>query len=129
MKTDNYAKAFLKSIEGKDVPVVLVCLKEILHKKNELYLLPSILRKVITLLERTGGTIVSSRYTLDEHSKEKVIGLLQKNFHDIKHERITFKLNKEILGGVSVSHNDFLFDGTINGALGQFKHIHGRQGV
>lgn len=121
MKTDNYAKAFLKSIEGKEAHAVLARLKEILHKKNELYLLPSILRKVITLLEREGATVISSRYTLDEHSKEKVISLLQKNFHDIKHERITFKLNKEILGGISISHHDFLFDGTINGALQKLK--------
>lgn len=120
MKTDNYAKAFLKSIEGKEAHAVLARLKEILRHKNELYLLPSILRKVITLLEREGETVVSSRYALDEHSKEKVTSLLRKNFHDIKHESITFKLDKQILGGVSVSHQDFLFDGTINGVLAKF---------
>ncbi len=120
MKTDNYAKAVLKSITGGDVSAVLLRLKELLRRKNELYLLPSILRKVITLLERTGATIVTSRYALDEHSKEKVTALLRKNFYDIKHESITFKLDKEILGGISVSHNDFLFDGTVNAALAKF---------
>jgi F0F1-type ATP synthase delta subunit len=121
MKTDNYAKAFLKSIEGKEARAVLARLKEILRQKNELYFLPSILRKVITLLEREGGTIISSRYALDEHSKEKVLTLLRKNFQDVKPESIAFKLNKQILGGVSVSHRDFLFDGTINGALQKIK--------
>lgn len=120
MKTDNYAKAFLKSIEWKDVPAVLARLKEILRQKNELYLLPSILRKIITRLERVGGTIIFSRYALDEHSKGKVISLLRKNFHDIKPESVVFKLDKKILGGVSVTHRDFLFDGTINGALVKF---------
>jgi F0F1-type ATP synthase delta subunit len=120
MKTDDYAKAVLTSIKSGDVSVILARLKEILRQKNELYLLPSILRKAITLLEREGKTTVSSRYTLDEHSKEKVLTLLQKNFQDIKPESITFKLNKQILGGVSVSHQDFLFDGTINGALTKF---------
>jgi F0F1-type ATP synthase delta subunit len=119
-ETNNYARAFLKSIEGKEAHAVLARLKEILRQKNELHLLPSILRKVITLLERGGGTLISSRYTLDEHSKEKVITLLQKNFQDIKPESIAFKLNKQILGGVSISHQDFLFDGTINGALAKF---------
>lgn len=120
MKTDNYAKAFLKSIEGKDVPAVLSRLKEILRHKNELYLLPSILRKAVILLERKSGTVVSSRYALDEHSKEKVTGLLRKNFDDIKRESVTFKMDKKILGGVFVVHRDFLFDGTINGALAKF---------
>ncbi|MBI2120061.1 MAG: F0F1 ATP synthase subunit delta [Parcubacteria group bacterium] len=121
MKTDTYAKAFIKSIEGKEAHEVLARLKEILRQKNELYLLPSILRKAVILLGREKGTTVLSRYALDVHSKEKIITLLQKNFHNIKTDSIQFHLDKKILGGVSISHQDFLFDGTINGALAEFK--------
>ncbi len=120
MKTDTYAKAFLASIKSGEVSVILARLKEILRHKNELYLLPSILRKAVTLLGREKGTTVSSRYTLDESVKEKIISLLRKNFHDIKTDSIQFHLNKKILGGISVSHNDFLFDGTINRTLAKF---------
>jgi F0F1-type ATP synthase delta subunit len=125
MKTDKeicvYAKAIFKSIVDENVFAILTRMKEILRQKNELHLFPSILRKVITLLERERGTIVSSRYALDEHSKEKVTGLLRKNFPDIKSESIAFKLDKQILGGVSVSHLDFFFDGTINSVLQKLK--------
>ncbi len=121
MKTDNYAKAFLKSITGGEVSVVLARLKELLRRKNELYLLPSILRKAIAILGREGATTVSSRYALNENSKKSVLNLLQKNFHDVKTDAVQFHINKEILGGVSVSHRDFLFDGTINGTLAKFK--------
>jgi F0F1-type ATP synthase delta subunit len=35
-------------------------------------------------------------------------------------KRYTSDEAKKMLGGVSISHNDFLFDGTINGAFAKF---------
>jgi F0F1-type ATP synthase delta subunit len=119
-KTAIYSKAFLESIHGITADKVLSALarfKEVLKKREEMHLYPRILRTVIASLEyRENATITTAR-ELDEDLQKEVFHKLKKNFPEITADRIHFKIDEKMMGGILVEYRDFLFDGTVKGVL------------
>jgi len=120
-KVTLYARGTIESLKDAPVSEVLPRLKELLEKKNEKHLLPRVLQIVIRILERDGLTVITSRHELDSGTKKKALAFLEKNFKDISPEELEYRTDEKIIGGISISHKDYLFDGTINKKLGEMK--------
>lgn len=119
-KTAIYSKAFLESIHGisaKEILPALARFKEILKKREELHLYSRILKNSIASLEYKENAIITSARELDKATEADVLKKLQKNFPEITKEQLHFKINEKMLGGVLMEYRDFLFDGSMKGAL------------
>jgi F0F1-type ATP synthase delta subunit len=125
-KTAIYSKAFLESIHGisaKDILPALARFKEVLKKREESHLYPRILKTAIASLEYQENAVITSARELDKVTEADVLKKLQKNFPEITKEHLHFKIDEKMLGGVYVSYRDWLFDGSIKGALKKMMKI------
>ncbi len=119
-KAVNYSKAFLASLPGGQGSVKNFL--ALLRKHGDLYLLPRILRHLEQTLSQKGETVITSRFPLDEKTKQEIFDFLKSKWSDVKEKDIVYKTNPELLGGVSIRHKDFLFDATLDSALQNLKH-------
>lgn len=126
-KSQTYAKAFLQAIAQSHDEEKLRDFSQhflaVLKRKRELYFLPKIIKSLERMLAEEKGTLVTSRFTLDQHSREKLANFLKKTFSDFHEKDIVFETNENILGGVAVRHKDFLYDATIDTSLAKFKAV------
>lgn len=122
-----YAKAFLQAIgrshDEKTSRAFSRRFLGVLKKKRELYLLPKILRRIEKLLAKDTQTLVTSRFTLDARSREKLGAFLSKTFGDFHEKELVFEIDENTLGGVSVRHKDFLYDATLDSALAKLRAV------
>ena len=119
-KTALYSKAFLESIHGisaKDILPTLARFKEVLKKREESHLYPRILKTIIASLEYQENAVITSARVLDKTTETEVLTKLKKNFPEITAEHLHFKTDEKMLGGVLMEYRDFLFDGSVKGAL------------
>jgi F0F1-type ATP synthase delta subunit len=123
-KTTLYSKAFLENIRGisePDLSSALLRLKDVLKQKKEEHLYPRILKRIISSIEYQENATVTSARPLDEMLEKEVIEKLKKNFPGISEEGIKFEIDEKMIGGISISYRDNLFDGTVRGALSKLK--------
>jgi F0F1-type ATP synthase delta subunit len=119
-KSELYAKAFIENLrdsEDGDIVGAIKNLKMFLEKRGEVHLFVRVMKTAVNLLEREGRTKIISRYPLSDTTKKHLVGFLKKNFEKLEGTTVTFETDEKILGGVRISHKDFLFDGTINTQL------------
>lgn len=126
-KSQTYAKTFLGSIakahDEESFREFSRNFLAVLKRKRELYLLPKILKCIDGLLTKDAMTLVTSRFTLDATAREKLAHFLKKTFGDFHENQLAFETNESILGGISVRHKDFLYDATLDSALGKLKQV------
>ncbi|MFA5830680.1 MAG: F0F1 ATP synthase subunit delta [Candidatus Paceibacterota bacterium] len=119
-KSALYSKALLESIHeisAGELSHALLRLRSALKKREEMHLYPRILRNVIAALEYRENANVVSAQELDEAIREDILKKLKKNFPEITKEHLHFKIDEKMVGGISITYQDFLFDGTVKGAL------------
>ncbi len=123
-KTGLYAKAFLVYVRGMSGPELsgaLLRLIDLLKKREETALYPRILKKIISALEYEEMATVISARPLDKKLETEVSLKIKKNFPDISKENIKFLVDEKMMGGISLSYRDFLFDGTVRETLRKLK--------
>ena len=123
-KAELYAQACIASIKGNHsrVSSCIQRLAEVLKKKKELYLLPKIIRALSLHFSAKKNPLIASAHPLSPAVKEDAVKFLKKHAKGYASESIDFTVDKTIIGGVKITYNDFLFDGTIQGSLEKLRN-------
>lgn len=117
-------KAFLKEALAQGISEPLYRLMELMLEKDRLTVLADVARYYNEEVNRQRGVLdaeITTATNLDEAKREELKGLLAQMTD--KKINLHYRVNPDLLGGITIKIGDLIIDGSIRGKLSRFERM------